>query len=156
MNPIIRGLAGCWNFWEEHDMMQQHRSCFPHPSTWIQVESTEGLLIELNLFLNTSREGKNVSGMKGDRQETAVKLGMACCQCQLFFLIKASLIFYNSCGWADPESVSITALMKRTPCREAFRTHSTRGHCQTNCPSVEEVWMSSAWTLIKSLIWKEY
>ncbi len=78
--------------------MQQHRSCFPHPSTWIQVESTEGLLIELNLFLNTSREGKNVSGMKGDRQETAVKLGMACCQCQLFFLIKASLIFYNSCG----------------------------------------------------------
>lgn len=71
-------------------MMQQHKSCFPHTSTWIQVESTEGLLIELHLFLNTFREGKKVSGMNADRQETAVKLGMVCCQCQLFLLIKAS------------------------------------------------------------------
>lgn len=43
-------------------------------STYIQVESSEGLLIELHLFLNTFREGKKVSGMKGDRQWSSVWL----------------------------------------------------------------------------------
>jgi len=80
----------------------------------------------LQLFQNTFREGRKVSRAKGDRQETAEKQS-GLLPVSAILTHNSLMNLLNSLGWADPVSVSITALMKRTPCREAFRTRPTRG-----------------------------